>query len=817
MGGSRQARKKNVLGKRGAGRRLCVGKEPWRSRRERQAVGWAVRRAGHVAQGLGAAAEKGRRWGGPCAGRVTSLRALEQPQRKAGGGVGRALGGSRRSGPWTRWRVGAFPPRVWTLRSRAVVVWAVRWAGHVAQGLGERGGLELSLRVCGRCAAEQWWCGPCAGRVTSLRALENVEGWSFPSACVDAAQQSSGLTDLITCLDTAASFSEPEFSKYCPAGCLLPFAEISGTIPHGYRDSSPLCMAGVHAGVVSNVLGGQISVVISKGIPYYESSLANNVTSVVGHLSTSLFTFKTSGCYGTLGMESGVIADAQITASSVLEWTDHTGQENSWKPAKARLKKPGPPWAALATDEYQWLQVDLNKEKKITGIVTTGSTMVEHNYYVSAYRVLYSDDGQRWTVYREPGVEQDKIFQGNKDYHQDVRNNFLPPIIARFIRVNPTQWQQKIAMKMELLGCQFIPKGRPPKFTQPPPPWNSNDLKSTTAPPKVAKGRAPKFTQPLQPRSSHEFPAQTEQTTATPDIRNTTVTPHGTKDVALAAVLVPVLVMVLTTLILILVCAWHWRNRKKKTEGTYGLPSWDRAGWWKGMKQFLPAKALEPEETPVHYSSSEVAHLSPREVPTALQADSAGCGCRPQRHDPCVDRSCPVVCVLRYPQSMRSRLWEGLWVPFIRGPPLNQKNGRKQATQTSILTMPRCRKFIMPTQNRFQSRGLSMPPPSLWICRGTPQLRSPCPPRPLSKLRGTRLPPEWGRTTLFSAGLTAAPQPGPSMTPQRPGRRVRVPQTSWCTRCHRARRRGQEQGGVAKAMFLKKSFEHDAAFYKALF
>ncbi|KAF7487136.1 Hypothetical predicted protein [Marmota monax] len=384
--------------------------------------------------------------------------------------------------------------------------------------------------------------------------------------------------DLITCLDTASNFLEPEFSKYCPAGCLLPFAEISGTIPHGYRDSSPLCMAGVHAGVVSNVLGGQISVVISKGIPYYESSLANNVTSVVGHLSTSLFTFKTSGCYGTLGMESGVIADPQITASSVLEWTDHTGQENSWKPEKARLKKPGPPWAAFVTDEYQWLQIDLNKEKKITGIITTGSTLVEHNYYVSAYRIMYSDDGQKWTVYREPGVEQDKIFQGNKDYHQDVRNNFLPPIIARFIRVNPTQWQQKIAMKMELLGCQFIPKGRPPKLTQPPPPRNSNDLKNTTAPPRIAKGRAPKFTQPLQPRSNNEFPAQTEQTTTTPDIKNTTVTPHVTKDVALAAVLVPVLVMVLTTLILILVCAWHWRNRKKKTEGTYDLPYWDRAG-----------------------------------------------------------------------------------------------------------------------------------------------------------------------------------------------------------------------------------------------
>ncbi|KAM7154814.1 LOW QUALITY PROTEIN: discoidin, CUB and LCCL domain-containing protein 2-like [Molossus nigricans] len=424
--------------------------------------------------------------------------------------------------------------------------------------------------------------------------------------------------DLIICLDTASSFLEPEFSKYCPAGCLLPFAEISGSIPHGYRDS-PLCMAQVHAGVVSNAVGGPVSVVISKGILYYGSSLANNVTSVVGHLSTSLFTFRTSGCYGTLGMESGVIAYPQITVSSVLEWTDHTGQENSWKPKKVRLKKPGPPWAAFAIDEYQWLQIDLNKEKKITGIVTTGSTMVEHNYYVSAYRILYSNDGQRWTVYREPGMEQDKLFQGNKDYHQDVRNNFLPPIVACFIIVNPTQWQQKIAMKVELLGCQSIHKGRPLKLTQPLQPRNSNDLRNTTAPSKIARGRGPKFTQPLQPCRNNEFPAQTEQTTANPDIKNTTVTPNVTEDVALASVLV----MVLTTLILILVCAWHWRNRKKKPEGTYDLPYWDLAGWWKGMKQFPPAKSVEHED-PVPYSSSEVNHLSPREVTTMLQKDSAG-------------------------------------------------------------------------------------------------------------------------------------------------------------------------------------------------
>lgn len=43
--------------------------------------------------------------------------------------------------------------------------------------------------------------------------------------------------------------------------------------------SSPLCVAAIHAGVVSNAVGGRISVVSSKGIHHYEATLANNVTS----------------------------------------------------------------------------------------------------------------------------------------------------------------------------------------------------------------------------------------------------------------------------------------------------------------------------------------------------------------------------------------------------------------------------------------------------------------------------------------------------------------------------------------------------------
>lgn len=42
------------------------------------------------------------------------------------------------------------------------------------------------------------------------------------------------------------------------------------------------------------------------------------------------------------------------------------------------------------------------------------------------------------------------------------------------------------------------------------------------------------------------------------------------------------------------------------------------------MKQFLPTKSAEHEETPVRYSSSEISRLRPREVPAVLQTESAG-------------------------------------------------------------------------------------------------------------------------------------------------------------------------------------------------
>jgi len=51
----------------------------------------------------------------------------------------------------------------------------------------------------------------------------------------------------------------------------------------------------------------------------------------------------------------------------VYECKTGRGQDSVWAPSGARLNKAGLPWASYQLDQQQWLQVDLKREKRITG------------------------------------------------------------------------------------------------------------------------------------------------------------------------------------------------------------------------------------------------------------------------------------------------------------------------------------------------------------------------------------------------------------------------------------------------------------------
>ncbi|KAL4700144.1 hypothetical protein H8957_000352 [Semnopithecus entellus] len=158
-----------------------------------------------------------------------------------------------------------------------------------------------------------------------------------------------------------------------------------------------------------------------------------------------------NGCSTPLGIESGKIENKQITASSFKKswWGDY------WEPFRARLNAQGRvnAWQAKANNNKQWLQIDLLKIKKITAITTQGCKSLSSEMYVKSYTIHYSDQGVEWKPYRLKSSMVDKIFEGNTNTKGHVKNFFNPPIISRFIRVIPKTWNQSIALRLELFGC----------------------------------------------------------------------------------------------------------------------------------------------------------------------------------------------------------------------------------------------------------------------------------------------------------------------------------------------------------------------------
>ncbi|XP_063043811.1 lactadherin-like isoform X2 [Engraulis encrasicolus] len=158
------------------------------------------------------------------------------------------------------------------------------------------------------------------------------------------------------------------------------------------------------------------------------------------------------GCTTPLGLESERIPDGKMTASSTLS-KGILGR--TWEPHYARLDHWGRinAWSPATNDRLQWLQVDLDKPKRFTGIITQGAKDYGVVQYVSAFKIAYSNDGSSWTVLKDTTTNSDKVFQGNTDNDTHKQNLFSPPFYARYVRFLPWEWHDRITLRMELLGC----------------------------------------------------------------------------------------------------------------------------------------------------------------------------------------------------------------------------------------------------------------------------------------------------------------------------------------------------------------------------
>ncbi|XP_006106465.2 lactadherin [Myotis lucifugus] len=120
-----------------------------------------------------------------------------------------------------------------------------------------------------------------------------------------------------------------------------------------------------------------------------------------------------SRCAMPLGMETGAIADRQISASSV-----HLGfmALQRWAPELARLHRSGivNAWTASNYDRKPWIQVNLLRRMQVTGVVTQGASRAGRAEYVKVFKVAYSLDGKKFKFIQDDENSGDKIDLGSQ-------------------------------------------------------------------------------------------------------------------------------------------------------------------------------------------------------------------------------------------------------------------------------------------------------------------------------------------------------------------------------------------------------------------
>lgn len=106
-------------------------------------------------------------------------------------------------------------------------------------------------------------------------------------------------------------------------------------------------------------------------------------------------------------------------------------------------------WCAGDTAKYQWIAVDFEGERKITGVGTQGGSKES---WVTLYTLEWSEEGESWKTYQEDGYE--KIFAGNSDRFTLETRWLKHPVNAGFLRFRPKSWTSThVCMKIKIYGC----------------------------------------------------------------------------------------------------------------------------------------------------------------------------------------------------------------------------------------------------------------------------------------------------------------------------------------------------------------------------
>ncbi|XP_067054992.1 protocadherin Fat 4-like [Acropora muricata] len=158
-------------------------------------------------------------------------------------------------------------------------------------------------------------------------------------------------------------------------------------------------------------------------------------------------------CGTPLGLENGDVKASDIRATSTYmvpneDYSSTLGRLNNKVSTQFGISYKGA-WCAGVNNKQQYLQIDFQGMRKVTEVASQGRP--DSNDYVSSYMISFRLDGNLFEFHR-------LVFTGNRDSDRIHTNRILPPFHARYVRVHPQNWNERICLRLEFYGCESTGK-----------------------------------------------------------------------------------------------------------------------------------------------------------------------------------------------------------------------------------------------------------------------------------------------------------------------------------------------------------------------
>ncbi|RVE53530.1 hypothetical protein evm_001900, partial [Chilo suppressalis] len=111
----------------------------------------------------------------------------------------------------------------------------------------------------------------------------------------------------------------------------------------------------------------------------------------------------------------------------------------------------GGSWSPKTDDLNQYIQVELPQPTSVHGVVVQGDPL--HDQYVTSYELMYSDSPASYSYVVGPDSKP-TVFRGPVDHNTPLKQMISPPVEAKYLRLKPLSWHKKIALRLEVIGCE---------------------------------------------------------------------------------------------------------------------------------------------------------------------------------------------------------------------------------------------------------------------------------------------------------------------------------------------------------------------------